>query len=243
MLLDPTKPPGFNFDIKNWKLELPIKSDRGILSISGSKLTKGYTSKYFFTDPNDGAMTFYCPADGATTPNSKFPRVELREMPIDGDWALYVGNHKLSAICEVTTVPSRKGIYIGQIHGNNSKLHPQMIKLLWGIDNTISVQVQSDSSPGIEPIHKFGTYKLGEIISYNINITNISSNSAKITITIINFTDSETSSNTKCVDFIYKNIYWASQSYYFKVGNYVQENNNPNHAGIVKFYELSIVHA
>src|SRR4051812_3684937 len=114
MTLDPSKPPGSNFNLKHWELDLPVKSGSGILIIPGSELSSGYTSQYFFTDTMDGAMIFWCPSDGATTPNSHYPRSELREKPKGGDWKLYKGFHSLSATCEVMSLP-KKGIYIGQI--------------------------------------------------------------------------------------------------------------------------------
>lgn len=240
MLLNINDPPCHNFNLNTWELNLPVSSDSSILIIPNTQLVAGYTSKYFFTDKNDGAMTFWCPANGAHTPNSHYPRSELREVAVKGDWRLYTGNHTLSATCAVTNLPTTKGIYIGQIHGDKNSLNPQMVKLLWGIDNVISVQVQSDSKPGTEATYKFGTYTIGEKISYTLNVTNISSTSAKITINVTNYTG--TKQNTKTISYTYKNSYWNSDSFYFKAGNYLQETDATQNSGTVKFYALNPVH-
>lgn len=240
MTLNPNQPPGSNFNLTTWELDTPVKSGNSVLIIPSNELVHGYTSQYFFTDKTDGAMTFWCPANGASTPNSKYPRSELREMPVGGDWKIYKGNHTLSGTCEVTHLPKTKGIYIGQIHGDDSSLNPQMVKLLWGIDNVISVQIQEDSKPGKETTYKFGTYTLGEKISYSLNVTNISSTSAKITISITNYVG--TLPVTKTTSFTYKNSYWNKDSFYFKAGCYVQETDTSQNSGTVKFYILTAVH-
>lgn len=240
-LLNPKNPPGSNFALKYWELDLPVKSGSSVQIIPGTELNSGYTSKYFFTDSTDGAMTFWCPANGATTPNTEYPRSELRETPSGGDWKLYTGTHTLSATCEVVSLPTGiKGVYIGQIHGDSSGSNPQLVKLLWGGDNTISIQTQNDSKPGTEPIHSFGKYNLGEKISYNMKVVN-SSSGAKITIDVTNY--SGTTPNTKEVSFVYKNKYWASQGYYFKAGNYLQVHNSSSESSTVKFYALTAVHS
>lgn len=233
-MLNPNKPPGSNFDLSKWELDLPIKKGNSVEIIPTSQLSNGYSSEYFYTDKEDGAMTFFCPSNGATTPNSKYPRSELREL---GEWKLNKGNHALYATCEVVQLPnSGKGVYIGQLHGLKQKLHPQLIKLLWGHDNTISVQVQKDSKPGTEPIYSFGQYSIGEKISYNISVTNKSS-TCVITVNVID------KSGTKSHSFTYKNNYWSKDTYYFKAGNYLQNHDSSNSSSVVKFYELDVIHS
>src|SRR5271154_2906257 len=123
--LDPNLPPGSNFDLSHWDLQLPTIN--GILTgasgnvdtLSPSQLTAGATNAYFYTGP-DGAMIFWAPDDGARTGNSAHPRSELREelIPNNGNvnWTLD-GTHIITAICVVSNVPSdTQKVCIGQIH-------------------------------------------------------------------------------------------------------------------------------
>lgn len=233
-MLNPQKPPGENFKLSNWELDLPVKNGDSIEIISGNDLSKGYTSNYFYTDELDGAMTFKCPSNGGTTPNSHYPRTELREIPAQGEWEIYNGNHSLSATLNVVQLPSNKGIIIGQIHGTDNKLHPQMVKLMYGIDNNIYVELQTDFQPGLEQKQKLMTCKLGDKISYILNVTNISSNSCKINVSV----------NDKQISFTYKNKYWKSDKFYFKAGNYLQDNSpSADDIGIIKLYSLNVQHS
>ncbi len=73
--LDPTLPPGGNFDLSYWKLTRPNQQER-----DADQLSTGYfVDGEFYTDSVSGAMVFWCPNDGATG-GSTYPRNELREM-------------------------------------------------------------------------------------------------------------------------------------------------------------------
>ena len=88
----PAVAPGGNFDLSIWQLQLPVGSPGAPTTIPSSQLrgANGYTNPaYFFTDKNDGSMTFWAPEKGVTTPNSNYARSELREMNANGsaaDW-------------------------------------------------------------------------------------------------------------------------------------------------------------
>lgn len=73
--LDPSLPPGENFDLSNWNITLPNQG-----SVSVVNLIEGYeNANWFYTDSETGAMVFVCPNDGQTG-GSTYPRSELREM-------------------------------------------------------------------------------------------------------------------------------------------------------------------
>ena len=115
---DPHVAPGGNFDLSVWELQEPVGSPGHPTTIPSSRLQgpNGYQDDYFYTDTRDGAMTFWAPEKGVTTPNSKYARSELREMNRDGsaaDWSLS-GNHRLSATLRVVSVTSN--VCVGQIH-------------------------------------------------------------------------------------------------------------------------------
>lgn len=78
--LDSNLAPSENFDLSNFKLQIPADEDKNGKSdnISVKKL-KGYQSDFFYTG-KDGGMVFKCPPYGAKTTNTKYVRSELREM-------------------------------------------------------------------------------------------------------------------------------------------------------------------
>lgn len=87
--LDPTKTPAQNFNMKNWKLNLPELTEEGkrkgkLLEISKEKLADTDTPyvhpDWFYTDKQTGAVIFVTPNKAPTTPNSHNTRSELRAM-------------------------------------------------------------------------------------------------------------------------------------------------------------------
>lgn len=86
---DAGAPPSTNFDLLDWKLDLPINEDGEemgqSISIGENDLADGYESRYFYTG-FDGGMVFRAPSQGATTSSgTQYTRVELREMLRRGD--------------------------------------------------------------------------------------------------------------------------------------------------------------
>lgn len=78
--LDTTVPPSGNFDLSYWKLTRPNQQE-----VPEDVLSNGFNRDgEFYTDPNTGAMVFWCPNDGQTG-GSTYPRNELREMIRRGD--------------------------------------------------------------------------------------------------------------------------------------------------------------
>jgi Alginate lyase len=128
--LDPSRPPGSNFDLSTWRLTIPVNSTGGstgkAATIPSSALVAGYTSQFFFTNAT-GAMTFLSPANGATTSpgsGSDHTRSELRELAtIPGrsgaEWTVENGG-RLEATCTVQKTNTSGEATVGQIHGLSS---------------------------------------------------------------------------------------------------------------------------
>jgi len=87
--LDPSKAPAENFDMKKWKINLPIgdktEARKGKeMEITADRLN--YVNypyvhpEWFYTNSETGAVVFAAPNTGPTTPNSKNTRSELRAM-------------------------------------------------------------------------------------------------------------------------------------------------------------------
>ncbi|MEO9971056.1 MAG: polysaccharide lyase family 7 protein [Hyphomonadaceae bacterium] len=81
-------PPGGNFDLINWNLSISTDTDNNGKSdtISERRLAAGYEDERFFFTGEDGGLVMRSPIYGArTSTNTKYTRVELREMLRRGD--------------------------------------------------------------------------------------------------------------------------------------------------------------
>jgi hypothetical protein len=260
--LNPNLPPGSNFDLHHWYLQLPTSG--GVLTGTGGsvdsastpQLVAGFTNAYFYTAA-DGAMTFWAPDDGATTSGSSHPRSELREELSPGDtsvnWTLD-GTHILTATCVVSNVPSDTGkVCIGQIHepsnkpdGSASANNEQMI--MFDLPNKkIYAHVEVDGNAG----NSFSTnlvtgssnVALGKPINYTMSVVN-----GLLTIIINNVTNSWNlygGSNSR--GDVFTN--WGAASgntVYFKAGDYNQTDDAchcSTDGAMVAFYALANSHA
>jgi hypothetical protein len=226
--LDPALPPGKNFDLTHFVLQLPVASGSSVQQISDLAT---YTSQYFYTAA-DGAMTFWCPVTGAHTPNTHYPRTELRELATGGDWAIS-GTHTLTATFKVTQTPPSKGTIIGQIHGNATGGTAEILKLEWTTQNTIVASVEDDNNPATQIDKTIGSYTLGEQISYAIKLQN----------SLLQVTITDANGVSKSVSSPYTASSWTNDKYYFKLGDYVQLNTGTNaDGGLVSFYAFAIQH-
>lgn len=89
--LDPNLPPSRNFDLSNWYISLPTDEDNNgkTDNIYEAQLNNGFEYKDYFYTGKDGGMVFKCPVrDAATSTNSSYFRVELREMLRNGDTSI-----------------------------------------------------------------------------------------------------------------------------------------------------------
>src|SRR3954451_8526205 len=75
--LDPTVAPGGNFNLAVWQLQWATGPPASPTTIPPSRLTgaKGYSDPaYFWTDKNDGSMTFWPPEKVISAPKPKHAR-------------------------------------------------------------------------------------------------------------------------------------------------------------------------
>jgi hypothetical protein len=259
--LNPGQPPGGNFDLSHWYLQLPTSN--GILtgasanvdSASATQLVAGFTNAYFYTGP-DGAMTFWAPDDGATTGGSTHPRSELRELVNPNDssvnWTLE-GTHIMTATCVVSNVPSdTKKVCIGQIHepnsqpdGSYSANNEEMI--MFDLANqTIYANINLDgnlSSSFSATFISGSGVALGKTINYTMSVVN-----GLLQITVNNATNSwNLFSGTNYEGHMATNWDAASgNTVYFKAGDYNQTDNScgcSTDGAKVAFYALTRYHA
>lgn len=243
--LDPGLPPGGNFDLSHWKLQLPTAS--GSLTCSAgsvdektpAQLVAGFTNTYFYTGA-DGAMVFWAPSDGATTSGSTNPRSELREMihpsSSASNWFAW-GTHILDAQCkvlQVSTAPgSQKKVIIGQIHGYSGAALPT-VKLQYN-NGTLEGFIKTNAvDTNLE--QKFIFLKnvgLNSNITYQIKVVN-----GLITITM--------NGVTNALNIFVADPQWQNETMYFKAGSYNQDElcpNPSNHGARVSFTVLNVFHA
>ena len=228
--LDPTVPPGGNFNLSVWELQLPIGSPGSPTTIPPSQLkgAGGYTNPaYFWTDKVDGSMTFWDPEAGVHTPNSNYARSELREMNSSGnaaDWALS-GTHTMSAELRVVSVTSN--VCVGQIHlGSGGPSTKPLLELYYHSNGDVVLGLEN-SPDGGQTTHELTNVPLGAHWTYVIAIVG-----GRIQITVNGSTTSYPIASG-----------FNSYHQYFKAGDYNQTASDSTSRGAkVKFYTLTVAH-
>jgi hypothetical protein len=223
--------PGGNFNLSVWSLQLPIGSPGAPTTIQPAQLkgATGYTnSSYFWTDKNDGSMTFWDPEAGVTTPNSNFARTELREMNTNGssaDWAL-AGTHRLSATLRIVSVTNH--VCVGQIHlGTGGSSTKPLLELYYASNGNLTLGTENSPAGGQTP-HVVGNVPLGTQWSYLIAISG-----GRINLTINGTTTSYAIPSS-----------FNQYHQYFKAGDYNQSSSSSTSNGAkVKFYALTVSHS
>ena len=233
--LQPDIAPGGNFDLSHWELQEPVGLPKAPTTIGSAALVgpNGFQDDYFFTDKTDGAMTFWAPENGVTTPNSRYLRSELRELNADGtkaNWSIK-GTHTLSATLAVTRVPNH--VCVGQIHCGKpiqSGLEPTtrpLLELYYYANGDIKLGIE-DSPAGGQTSHVITNVQLGRKFSYTIRLTGEGAIELVLNGTTHTFTMPTS---------------FAGYGEYFKAGNYNQSAGGDSTVGaIVKFYALQVAH-
>ncbi|WP_176556250.1 polysaccharide lyase family 7 protein [Rubellimicrobium rubrum] len=133
----PNAVPSANFDLSEWKLQLPVDAEGGLTGrYAEIKKLGGYTGTWFHTG-TDGAMVMRAPVDGVTTGGARYARSELRELnptfasPTNAEWSLQEGG-SMAVAMQVDFVPTKLDgsaakVVVGQIHGGDH----QLVRLYW----------------------------------------------------------------------------------------------------------------
>ncbi len=259
--LNPILPPGSNFDLSHWYLQLPTSNNiltgtsGSIDSIQTASLMAGATNAYFYTAP-DGAMAFWVPDNGAHTGGSAHPRSELRELANVNDssvnWTLY-GSNVMTAQCKVLQVPAdTQKVCIGQIHepntmpdGSAGANNEQMI--MFDLANqTIyaNINLDGDTNSSFSTVFISGTgVATNKTINYTMSVVE-----GLLKIIVNNVTNSwNLFSGSNYQGHIAQN--WdrtSSNTVYFKAGDYNQTGNACNcstDGAKVYFYSLNLFHS
>ena len=225
--LDPAQPPGGNFDLSHWKLTLP---DTNVTEIGPAQLAAEFTNDFFYTGP-DGAMTFWCPVTGGVTRLTTYPRCELRELFDASDqtmnWTGY-GTNILDAQCRVTRLPSSGRVIIGQIHSFTGNAYP-LLKLQFD-KGRVDAKVRESPNSTIETTFALGNVGLSNLITYELRLQE-----GLLSMTV--------NDSNQAVNVFETDPDWTGQTFYFKAGNYCQDNSGPTNEGaVVAFYQLEAEH-
>jgi hypothetical protein len=226
--LNPSEPPGDNFDLSHWHLTLP---DGDASTISPSDLDDGYTHSTWFYTGADGAMVFWCPVTGGTTSGSTYPRSELRERidpsSTSENWPPW-GMHVLNAQCKITELPSNGRTVIAQIHSYISPA-PALV-LIKTIDGVLNAQVRNTVAGSTYTYYPMANLVLNQMITYQIKLVN-----GLLTVTI--------NGASQSVNIYQADPAWTNQSFYFKAGSYCHDIDGLSSEGSrVSFYQLSATH-
>jgi Alginate lyase len=217
----PGQPPGCNFNLSIWELQLPTGQPGNPTTISNSQLEAGFTDQFFFTG-SDGAMDFVDPGTNCvTTPNSSHCRTELREVNTNGSAAVWSasGTNTLSATLKVTNAAGAP--VIGQIHDDPAKSVRPLIELFYTTSGDISAGVEQCLAGGCETRTTVGHVAVGTEFSYVINYSH-----NQLSVSIDGGPPHSLSSPILGV------------GGYFKAGDYGQSPANAS----VSFYALNVTH-
>lgn len=133
----PGSVPAFAKALAHFDLEIPIADGSGVVKLTTltSEPAKGFAAApvyaTYFWAPSGTEMIFRVPPNGATTPNSHFPRTELSQKKAER-WKPAGGNHTLRGTFALVSVPkvTDKGeITLAQIHNDISDNGP-LFKLI-----------------------------------------------------------------------------------------------------------------
>jgi hypothetical protein len=215
--LSPSRKPGQNFNLKGFKLQLPVERGNGVEEVLFPALST-YSSDYFYTDNKTGAMVFWVPTDGAHTSGSKYPRTELRDTK---DFTISTATTSLAVTLAVLQTPQRNNIVVGQLKGESD----QPIELRW-IEGSVVASVKTAyKQAGVENLKIVSGLKEGAKFSYSMAVEH--------GLVVIKVNDVE-----KKLNF---DKSWDADKVYWKFGNYCQDNSkSPNNAAKVAVFAFTL---
>ena len=211
----PTPPPAptpAGPSLDGWKLTLPTTSASG----SAASVNPAATTPPWLTQDADGALVFWAPVGGTTTPNSQHTRTELDALT--GWQAGTSGPHVLSATLHVDQIPPATGkVIVGQIHGADTISSVSFV-LLYYVAGSLYVNVKTDavknSSPTKLVFDQLPNIPLGETWSYRI--ADLGDGSLAVTATYGNATQTVTAAVSTA---------FQSQPVRFQAGAYQQDDS------------------
>jgi hypothetical protein len=157
--------------LSGWNLTLPVDSS-GCQCGDAAQLSPAAIDSPWLTRASSGALVFWAPTKGATTPNSAHPRTELvSTSSFSGDSS---ATHTLNATLSIQQLPPADDIVIGQIHGGGSSSSIPLL-LLHYTSGSLTVWVRPQPGTGSEKVATLVTgVPLSKSFSFTISETGAS---------------------------------------------------------------------
>ena len=129
----------------------------------------------------------------------------------------------------MTQVPSNKKVIVGQIHTFTGHADP-LVRLVY-TGGIVTAVVQQSPGTTAELILPFGEITLGNLITYQLALTD-----GLVSVTV--------NGSNQVVNLFETDPGWSDQTFYFKAGNYCQDNSGTISEGAaVSFYQLAVTHS
>lgn len=220
-------------NLLNWKLTLPVGTKDKPVEVKQKALAKFKDALHFYV--RGPGVVFQAPVNGVTTPNSHYPRSELREMRANGtqnaDWSNRSGAHDMRLVLAITRLPDKRdradkpGVVCGQIHDDEDDV--VMVRLR---GTTLTAEMSKGKGQGSVSHLLDSNYRLG----------------TKFYLRMIADRDGvrvryQKSGTTKVIEQKINRVFTGG---YFKAGCYTQANSsNGTGYGEVIIYDLDVKHA
>lgn len=221
---------GERIDLRPWKLQLP---DAAASEVGPVELASGYKSPHFEVEAG-GTLLFTAPVGGGTTRNAKYTRSELREMldPADkaNNWTTY-GRHTMSLRQEVVRPPGSGRVVVFQIHAiqPDGGHAPPLVKAQWR-DGTLEFLVKARAHGGKDVRYGAKVVPVGQAYDAALDV-----HDGRLTMRV--------DDTTFVHDFATRDPRWLALRYYFKAGNYPQDNKpGPDNVSVVRIHDLTVKH-
>ena len=235
--LDAGKAPGFNFPGLTSSYLLQDFNSRNLPEEVA--LTKDYQSSYFYSNcysanncyrsVPESSMVFFAPSGFRSTPNSSYPRVELRakrtfnvgqEIDVEQSGSVYIVQN-----------PKTKSIIFAQIHGDKSG-GSELLKLRWK-DGAIVAGIKSRFGDSESQSILLAGVKLNEKIDYKIEAKG-KDGEMRLSIKV------SVNGKNSIKEFSFQKTGWEGVALYFKAGNYNQTSDPQGAAAIVAYSAINI---
>ncbi|MGS2739213.1 polysaccharide lyase family 7 protein [Sinomicrobium sp. M5D2P17] len=257
-----------DIDFSHWKITLPVDLDNNGKPDEyqpSDLIDYGYQdiaelAPFMYDDTTDTSIVFYTYPAGATTPNSSYPRTELREQMTPGNnynnWSLTEGGTmrgtlKIDSISPdtVNAKYDYHRVIVMQIHGIisqedmatygfSSNHAPPLLKMTW-IDGHLFAYKKTlvdESTSGIDLYDDSSQtwtdvkHDFGEV-GHDTFTVEIEASYGELSVTV----DDET--------YVFDDVSMAKWPFenYFKAGNYLVTTDTSGFAK-VKYYDLEVTH-
>jgi len=204
-------------DLSGWKLTLPTGASGRAAEVRQPQL-RSYSDEHFRLTARGDGVVFRAEVGGATTPHSRVPRSELREMRggREASWSSTRGRHTMTLRAAVTAVPPRRPhVVAAQIHDGDDDV------LQLRLEGTeLSVQWDDGAHRDVLEPH----YALGTPFDVTVVVAD-----GRVQVAY----DGRW----------HTSIPAAGDGWYFKAGSYVQSTQGRGEAGEVVVYSLRVVHS